>query len=261
MRPRAAPVMLASLLVACLGGGTSQTAPTAAASTEAGPSTAPSNAPPKAPTETPVNDCTVRLQPGDDVQAALTAGAVVCLAPGKHLGPLQIRVPVRLRGEPGAILSGEGQGSVIQILEHQITVHLTGLTLTDGYAETGSGLFLDGYAEVVMEDCTLEGNREGTGGGTGVYVGLGHLAARNTTFGPRDDLIITQIGRATLVDCTVKGSAQFTDGAEVEVRGGTIEGPLQVRGTTSRAPKLKLIGTSAPKLVNDADLPGDIQVE
>lgn len=205
-------------------------------------------------------ECTTRIAPGDNLAAALTEGAVICLAPGEHQGPVEIAHSLTVIGEPGAIISGGGRGPAVRILTHKIQVTLQGLTLTDGYAEAGSGLFLDGFAEVLLDDCTIEGNRQGSGPGTGLYVGLGHLTVRGTTFGENDDVVITQIGKATFERSTIQGDMQVTDGAEVQIRGGSIAGTLTVRGTTSRAPTVVLAGVKTGDIANDEQLPGDLTV-
>lgn len=59
----------------------------------------------------------VRVLPGG-APAALAAavdGDTVTLAPGVHRGPLEIRARLVLRGEPGAVLDGGGQGSVLRV--------------------------------------------------------------------------------------------------------------------------------------------------
>jgi nitrous oxidase accessory protein len=60
----------------------------------------------------------VRLQAGEDVQAAIDAmleGGTVILAAGEHRGPITISHRITIRGEGGARLVGERQGTVLVI--------------------------------------------------------------------------------------------------------------------------------------------------
>jgi hypothetical protein len=217
-------------------------------------------APPKA-QEAPPMQCTARLSPGDDVNAAIADGAILCLAPGDYDGPLEIAQSVTIVGEPGAVIRAQGRGPAVRVLAHQLKIVLRGLTLTDGYAEAGSGVYVDGYSELLLDGCTIRDNREGTGGATGLYVGLGHVTARGTTFGPADALVATQIGKLTLEASTVQGDLAILDGAEVRAEGGAIRGNVTIRGTTSRAPKVTFASVDAPHLHNDPDLPGELTLK
>ncbi|MGE3873987.1 MAG: nitrous oxide reductase family maturation protein NosD [Parvibaculaceae bacterium] len=72
------------------------------------------------------------------LQAAVDAAAsgdVLRLAPGVHAGPVTISKPLTLQGEPGAVVNGSGQGSVV-LLESAGTV-VRGLRIE------GSGTDLD----------------------------------------------------------------------------------------------------------------------
>jgi len=235
--------LLAVALIGCLGGRTPAEAPVA-----------------PSPKEPPAMQCTARLSPGDDVNAAIQDGAILCLGPGTYQGPLEIGHSVTIVGDPGAIVDGGGRGPTVRVLAHKLTIVLRGLTLTDGYAEAGSGVFVDGYSEVTLDGCTVRDNRAGTGGATGLYVGLGHVTVRDTTFGDQDSVVATQIGKLTLDGSTVQGDLTILDGAEVSATGGEIRGTLTIRGTTSRTPKVALQGVKAPNVQNDPDLPGELQV-
>src|SRR6187399_2916814 len=48
-------------------------------------------------------------------QEQASAGDTLLLSPGLHPGPIRIRVPLTLRGAPGAILDGGGEGSVLTL--------------------------------------------------------------------------------------------------------------------------------------------------
>ncbi len=47
--------------------------------------------------------------------AAARPGDTLILARGVHAGPLEITTPVTLRGEPGAVIDGLGQGTVVRV--------------------------------------------------------------------------------------------------------------------------------------------------
>lgn len=59
----------------------------------------------------------LRVLPGGApvMLATAAAGDTVTLAAGVHRGPLELRTRIVLRGEPGAVLDGGGQGSVLLV--------------------------------------------------------------------------------------------------------------------------------------------------
>jgi nitrous oxidase accessory protein len=60
----------------------------------------------------------VRVLPDDDLQEAIdaaTEGGTLLLAPGNHRGPATISRRITVRGDAGARLTGNGQGSVLTI--------------------------------------------------------------------------------------------------------------------------------------------------
>ena len=90
-------------------------------------------------TATVAAEAEAMVSPGSGrLAAALSAaptGATLRLATGLHDGPLLIDRPMTLIGEPGAIIRGNGSGSVVTVAAPDIT--LQGLTIT------GSGLKLE----------------------------------------------------------------------------------------------------------------------
>lgn len=108
----------------------------------------------------------VRVEPGDDVQAALgraAVGDVVILARGLHKGPVEIARETVLEGEPGAVLEGPGHGSVVTVSAPHAVVR--------GLVVRGSGRDLDAMdagvfvaqsaTGALVEDNRLEGNLYG----------------------------------------------------------------------------------------------------
>jgi nitrous oxidase accessory protein len=94
---------------------------------------------------------------------AAAAGDVLRLAPGTHRGPVVVSKALTLAGEPGAVLKGGGQGSVV-------TLEAPG-TVVRGLAIEGSGMDLDAMdagvfateaaTGAVVEDNAILGNLYG----------------------------------------------------------------------------------------------------
>lgn len=88
----------------------------------------------------------VRVAPGGLAEALAEArpGARIHLEPGVHPGGVRIDVPVMLSGAPGAVIDGEGRGSVLIVAAPEVTV--TGLTLKNGGTRIGdhdAGIFIE----------------------------------------------------------------------------------------------------------------------
>jgi nitrous oxidase accessory protein len=91
---------------------------------------------------------------------AAAPGDVLLLAPGAHRGPVTVSKALTLEGEPGAVLKGGGQGSVVT-LEASDTV-VRGLTIEGSGMDLDaldSGVFASEAATgAVVEDNTVLGN-------------------------------------------------------------------------------------------------------
>ncbi|THF55577.1 nitrous oxide reductase family maturation protein NosD [Ollibium composti] len=91
---------------------------------------------------------------------AAAPGDVLRLAPGAHRGPVVVSKALTLEGEPGAVLKGGGQGSVVT-LEASDTV-VRGLTIEGSGMDLDaldSGVFASETATgAVVEDNTVLGN-------------------------------------------------------------------------------------------------------
>lgn len=125
------------------------------------------------------------LAPGEDLAAAIARAAPgdeILLGAGRHAGPVTIERALTLRGEPGAILEGDGTGHVITVTGTGITV--TGLTIRGSGSdrtEIDAGIFLDREArEILIEDNILEGNLNGirVQGAAGSVVRGNHITGR-----------------------------------------------------------------------------------
>jgi hypothetical protein len=207
-----------------------------------------------------MQECTVRISPGEAISPHLTDGAVICLEPGVHTGGLTLGANVVLRGEPGAILDGQGRDPVIQILAHEKKITLEGLILRGGYGESGGGLYLDGFSMVTVDNCSFEGNLSMEGGGPGLVATGGLLSLKNTRFAAEDDLIFDILAQVTMTNCSIAGDLRISDGAKVKASDSTIAGVLTLRGTTSRSPTVELSHCTIGKIDNSPDLPATLTV-
>ncbi|BEV45173.1 nitrous oxide reductase family maturation protein NosD [Afipia carboxidovorans] len=120
---------------------------------------------------------TLTLAPGQLTQSVLDRaqdGDVITLAAGEHKGPLRIERRVTLQGEPGAILAGNGEGSVIGV--YGPGVEIRGLTIKGSGRDLqtmDSGIYLEKTAErVLVENNRIIGNLFGVyvHGATGTRV-------------------------------------------------------------------------------------------
>ena len=203
-------------------------------------------------------DCTVSLTAGADIQPHLTAGAVVCLAPGRYPGALRVEVPVTLQASDGATLDAQGRGPVVHVAANGIQVRLQGLTLTGGAAEFGAGLLVDAYAEVAVDGCTLDGNEPGQGGGAGIGALRGRLLLRDVQARSRQDVVLDGVAEVAGEDVQLAGTLHVRDGARVALQGGRIHA-VSVRGTTTRQPELVLEGVETGSVTNDPTVPGVVR--
>lgn len=108
----------------------------------------------------------IRVAPGEDVQAALARAAegdVVTLAAGEHKGPVRIDKRLILQGEPGAVLLGPQQGSVVTVSAPEAVVR--GLTIRGSgmdLEKMDSGVFIEkSAARALIEGNRVEGNLYG----------------------------------------------------------------------------------------------------
>lgn len=134
--------------------------------------------------------------------AAASPGDVVRLRAGTHRGPLRIGRPITLMGEPGAILTGDGDGTVIEISADHVTIEgltiegsgnrvvtadagihlanvshavLRGLTLRDVLY----GIYAERAESLVVEQCRLVGRvrpLDESGSGNGIHLWYTHDA-------------------------------------------------------------------------------------
>ena len=100
------------------------------------------------------------------LQAAVDAAApgdVLRLAPGEHQGPVVIDKPLTLEGEPGALLKGNGQGSVVMVTAADVTVRGLRIEGSGSSIETlDAGVHAAATAtRALIENNTIVGNLYG----------------------------------------------------------------------------------------------------
>jgi nitrous oxidase accessory protein len=114
----------------------------------------------------PVRAAELRVSPGAALQSVLeraAEGDVVILPAGDYRGPVRIDRRLILQGEPGAILTGSGNGSVVTVLASGSVVR--GLTVRGSGVDLpslDSGIFVAKTAVgAVVEGNRIEGNLYG----------------------------------------------------------------------------------------------------
>lgn len=131
----------------------------------------------------PVLAAEVRLAPGPGVLAAAVAAASpgdrLVLAPGLYDGPVVIDRPLTIQGEPGAVIDGQGKGSVLTLTAPDVTV--TGLAIrhsgTNGSAIDSGVRILKGADRARVTDNVLTDNLHGIDihGGRDALVSANHI--------------------------------------------------------------------------------------
>lgn len=106
------------------------------------------------------------LAPGDDLAAAVASAAPgdeILLAAGVHAGPVVLDRALTLRGEPGAVLDGGGEGSVVTVTAPGVTIRdLTIRASGLDRAAMDAGVVLDkGAKGALVEGNTFVDNLHG----------------------------------------------------------------------------------------------------
>jgi hypothetical protein len=207
-----------------------------------------------------MQECTVRISPGDPIEPHLTDGAIICLEPGVHVGGFDIQHSVEIRGEPGTILDGQSQSPVVQITSHQKQITLRGLTLQGGYAPSGGGVFLHAYSELTIDDCTFEENSALEGGAKGLYATRGTLKLHQTRFASAQTVVLDGLVQASLEKTSIADDLRISDGAKVHAKGTEVSGVLSMSGTSSRNPTVDLSECTIGKIENNAITPATLTI-
>ena len=126
----------------------------------------------------------IAVAPGSALQEIVdlaAEGDVIVLKAGEHRGPIRITRRLTIEGEPGAVLLGQGQGSVVTVSAPGAAVR--GLTIR------GSGMSLEKmdagvFVEKTADGAVVEGNRiEGNLYGIYLHGAENSVARGNTIIG------------------------------------------------------------------------------
>ena len=207
-----------------------------------------------------MQECTVRISPGDPIEPHLTDGAIICLEPGLHNGGFDINNSVEIRGEPGTILDGQSQSPVVQILSHQKQITLTGLTLKGGYGPSGGGIFLHAYSELTIDNCIFEENSALEGGAKGLYATRGTLKLNQTRFAKSQSVVLDGLVEASIEKTIFEDDLRISDGAKVQANTTEVAGVLAMSGTSSRNPTVELVKCTIGKIENNPTTPATLTI-
>jgi len=193
----------------------------------------PQSAPTTKETAVPKPECTQTLSPEGSLREAVEAatdGAVLCLQPGTYSSELEIHRSITIRGlseDPRATtLNSQGDYPVIAVRGRDIAVVLEDLTLRGGGEDSGGGLLLSTWADVTLRRCRIEGNNSYIVGGGGIYMATGRLWLEDCTLeGNRADedggaILMDNDSELVMRDGTISGN-QAGSGAALTLRGGT----------------------------------------
>ncbi len=130
-------------------------------------------------------------------------------------------IPLTLQGgSPGATLNGRGTGSTLGMYLANVTIR--NLTITNGYAPEGGGLFV-AISSLTMTNVTVKGNSAGDQGGGGVDAGgssldfTGVTVTRNTALYQGGGMIVSN-SQLAMTASTV--SLNRTTGTLGDIDGG-----------------------------------------
>ncbi|MHC4457696.1 MAG: CFI-box-CTERM domain-containing protein [Planctomycetota bacterium] len=136
-------------------------------------------------------------------------------------------------GAGDTIIDGNGIDRLFHIIESSgfgITVEITGVTIRNGYADMGGGVFNNQSGMVTITDSSISDNTADWGGGisngsTGSVELFGVTVSGNDAAGPGGGGILNH-GSMTLTNTTVSGnvaSSNFTNGGSGIVNTGTLD--------------------------------------
>ena len=170
------------------------------------------------------------------IQAAVNdaACATVNVAAGTYSENISISRNVSIRGDSQAttIVDGGSSGTVFTI--NSGTVTLKGLTIRNGSADVGGGIYNHFSGTLTIQNSTVSGNSATIGGG--IYNEIAKLTIRNSTISGNSATfggggIINDIGTLTIQNSTISGNsaARFGGGISnslgaLTVQNSTISG-------------------------------------
>ena len=155
---------------------------------------------------------------------AAAPGDTLRLEPGIHRGTLEVRVPVLLQGEPGAVLDGGGEGSVLRVGASGTVVedlalrgsgrrvmtedaavqvlNVSGVTLRRlAVSDALYGVYAERAGDLRVEDCRLTGRvpplkEDGEGNGIHLWYCENPNLTRNTVSRFADGVYLSFVKRA-----------------------------------------------------------------
>lgn len=169
-----------------------------------------------------------RVAPGTALQSAIEAAApgdTIRLASGRHAGPVVVDRTLSLVGEPGAVLSGPGSGSVLTVTAPD--VHIKGLEITGSGFDLAAmdsailvresapradvrenhlvdnlfGVYLHGAGDSIVEDNVITGRKDmrlaEAGNGVSIWNAPGAAVIGNTISHGRDGIYVRVSNRNT----------------------------------------------------------------
>ena len=181
----------------------------------------------------PTTECTATLSPSDslaDAVEAAASNAVLCLQPGSYNTELEITRSITIRGlgeAPHATtITNGGDFAVVAIKGQDIAVVLEDLTLRGGGDDSGGGLLVSAWADVTLRRCRIDSNSSYLVGGGGVYLQFGKLRLEDCILETNQ---AEEEGGAILMDndselVMHRGSIlgnRASSGAALTMRGGT----------------------------------------
>ena len=154
--------------------------------------------------------CTVIVQPGESIQAAIDAapeGAVICLAKGEWEENIKIRKSLTLRGQSPeqTVIRAKAWGQPVVRISSSEEIHVVieKLTVTGAKGQPdGHGIIVEGSAHATITGCTVSKNE-------------------------RDGIELRDSAQTSITGCTVSGNGYgiwLRDSAQATISGNVIEG-------------------------------------
>jgi parallel beta-helix repeat protein len=128
---------------------------------------------------------------------------------------------------PGGLqISQVGTSSRVFEVAANTVVTLNSLTIQNGIADVGGGIYVNSGASLTLANCTLSGNSSTSGGG-GIYVNSGaSLTLTNCTLSGNTDnnfgggIYVSSGASLTLVSCTLSGNSSTNNGGGIYLNSG-----------------------------------------
>jgi hypothetical protein len=190
--------------------------------------------------------CTRTVAPGEDlpaIVAALPAGAVLCLQPGRYETHLRLARSLTLRGTaPGVVLDAGRRSPTVEVVHGEADVVLERLTLTGGNGGSGGrggNLHVHDARTVALREVALLDGRSDHNGGGALLARSGKISVDSCymsgNHGKKAQAVLVDgPAEVTLSSCLIVG-----DGADPLLR-VTGVGELHLSRTTAVTPGVAL---------------------